>query len=283
MKVTFWMAGALLSFCMMAVGARELSAAIGTSQILFVRGAIGLAVITLTIYLSGDLRLFSSSRIKLHSARNIFHFAGQYGWFVGLSLLPLAEVFALEFTVPIWTLLIAALFLRETVTPKKIGAVVLGSMGVYAILKPGSQAISAPALIVLLSALCFSVAYVFTKALSHTESALTVVFYMCLLQLPISLGFMGTDWVNPNPTQWLWLGTVGISALSAHYCVTSAMKVAEAGIVVTLDFLRLPLIAVVGIVFYNEGFDLALALGAGLMLAGNLMNLSGQTSEQAKM
>jgi drug/metabolite transporter (DMT)-like permease len=275
-RMTAWMAGALLSFCVMAIGARELWGSISTFQILFFRSVVGVLVITLIIYKSGDCRLFSTARIKLHTARNVFHFAGQYGWFVGLGLLPLAEVFALEFTVPIWTLIIAAIFLQESITPRKTLAVIFGAAGVYVILKPGSQVISPASTIVLLAALCFAAAYVFTKSLSNTENPLTVVFYMCLIQLPIGMFLSLSNWVFPNPIQWAWLCAVGLTALSAHYCVTSAMKISEAGIVVTLDFLRLPLIAVVGIVFYNEAFDLALVVGAGLMLFGNLINLSGK-------
>ncbi|MBV1931701.1 MAG: DMT family transporter [Porticoccaceae bacterium] len=271
------MACALLSFCVMAIGARQLWGDINTFQILFFRSVIGVLVTALIIYKSGDSRLFSTARIKMHTARNVFHFAGQYGWFVGLGLLPLAEVFALEFTVPIWTLIIAAIFLKESITPGKTLAVILGAAGVYVILKPGSQVISPASTIVLLAALCFAAAYVFTKSLSNTENPLTVVFYMCLIQLPIGMFLSLSNWVFPNPIQWAWLCAVGLTALSAHYCVTSAMQISEAGIVVTLDFLRLPLIAVVGIVFYNEAFDLALVLGAGLMLFGNLINLSGKT------
>ena len=275
-RMTAWMAGALLSFCVMAIGARELWGSIDTFQILFFRSVIGVLVIALIIYKSGNSSLFSTARIRLHTARNVFHFAGQYGWFVGLGLLPLAEVFALEFTVPIWTLIIAAIFLKESITPRKTLAVILGAVGVYVILKPGSEAISPASTIVLLAALCFAAAYVFTKSLSNTEHPLTVVFYMCLIQLPIGMFLSLSNWVFPYPLQWAWLCAVGLTALSAHYCVTSAMKISEASIVVTLDFLRLPLIAVVGIVFYNEAFDLALVLGAGLMLFGNLINLSGK-------
>ncbi len=184
--------------------------------------------------------------------RNIFHFVGQYGWFLGLGLLPLAHVFALEFTVPLWTLIIAALFLKEGITIKKTIAVFFGVAGVLVILKPGIEIIEPASLIVLVAAIGYSVSHVTTKSLSNTEDTLTVLFYMCLIQLPIGLLLTIHDWVFPDLKQWLWLGVVGITALTGHYCITNAMKLAEAGIVVTLDFLRLPLIAVAGVIFYNE-------------------------------
>jgi len=273
MSVVLWMMGALVSFCLMAVGARELVGEIATFQILFFRSLIGLMVISLIILKTKQLSLFSTKRTKLHIGRNVFHFGGQYGWFIGIGLLPLAEVFALEFTVPIWTVLIAAVFLKERLTVKKVCAVLFGLIGAGVIVKPGAELFNFASLIVLAAAICYSVSYVATKSLSSTENPLTILFYMCLIQLPMGFVFTGTNWVFPNQVQWLWLSVIGLTALSAHYCITHAMKVSEAGVVVTLDFLRLPLIAMVGITFYNESFDIALILGATLMFLGNLINV----------
>ncbi len=273
MGVVLWMTGTLLSFCMMAVGARELAGEINTFQTLFFRSLIGLIVITLVIYGSGRRDLFFTRRRALHIGRNIFHFGGQYGWFTGIGLLPLAEVFALEFTVPLWTLLFAALLLKEGMTGRKVLAILFGIAGVLVIVRPGAGIFDNASLIVLTAAICYAISHVSTKALSDSESPLTVLFYMCLVQLPIGLLFSLSDWRFPNTLQWFWLLVVGISALTAHYCITRAMRLSEAGIVVTLDFLRLPLIAVVGVLFYQEPFESALLLGAGLMLLGNLLNV----------
>ena len=276
MNVWLWMMGCLFSLSLMAIGARELAGQITTSQILFFRSAISLFVITIIMCKSEKTKLFSSKRIKLHFVRNVFHFIGQYGWFLGLGLLPLAHVFALEFTVPLWTLIIAALFLKEDVTIKKIIAVLFGVAGVLVILKPGIEIIESTSYIILIAAMGYAVSHVTTKSLSNTEDSLTVLFYMCLIQLPIGFLLTINNWIFPNLKQWLWLGIVAITALLAHYCITNAMKLSEAGIVVTLDFLRLPLIVGVGVVFYDEAFESAILLGACLMLLGNLINLNSQ-------
>lgn len=280
MNVALWMIGGLVSLSLMAIGARELAGQMTTFQILFFRSVISLVVITLIIYKSKKSRLFSSKRIKLHIVRNVFHFIGQYGWFLGLGLLPLAHVFALEFTVPLWTLVIAALFLKEGITARKIIAVLFGVAGVYVILKPGVEIVDTASIIVLIAAIGYSVSHVTTKALSNTEDSLTVLFYMCLIQLPIGFFLTINDWVFPDLVQWLWLGVVGLTALTAHYCITNAMKLADAGVVVTLDFLRLPLIAVVGVIFYNEAFEIAVIVGASLMLFGNLINLKSSKNKR---
>ena len=268
-----WMSGALVSFCLMAVGARELAGGISTFQILLIRSLIGLAMVTLLLVRTRRLGLFQTHRFRLHLGRNVFHFFGQYGWFLGIGLLPLARVFALEFTTPLWTLVVASLFLRESFTTRKVVAIALGFAGVCLILNPGRDIVSPAALYVIGAAVCYAVAHVSTKALSTTDDALTILFYMCSVQLPLGLLFSWGNWVVPSPMQWVWLVLIGVTALTAHFCITHAMKLADASVVVTLDFLRLPLIAGVGVAFYNEAFQPMLLIGALLMLAGNLLNV----------
>lgn len=276
MIAIIWMTGSLVSFCLMAVAARELAGELSIFQALFFRSAIGLICLSLVYLGIKEKPQLSTNRLKLHSLRNFVHFAGQYGWFMGISLLPLANVFALEFTVPVWTALIAAFFLKETLTQKKIIAICLGLIGVLIIVKPGYGIFELASLIVIGAAMCYAVAYTTTKALMATEAPFSILFYMCLLQLPI--GFIGSidHWVWPEGAQWIWLSLIGMTALTAHYCITKAMGHAEVTVIVTLDFLRLPLVALIGVFLYQEAFELSLILGAGVMLLGNLVNTQGR-------
>jgi len=272
MNTVLWMMGTLASFSFMAIAARELSGTIDTFQILFFRSLLGLIIICLLIFAKKDLSLLSTTRLKQHFARNITHFGGQYGWFLGLSLLPLATVFALEFTVPLWTGIIAAIFLKERITAKKACAILLGLVAVAIIVNPGNDIFNYASLIVLAAAIFYALAYVSSKSLTNTEHPMTILFYMCLIQLPLGLVFTLLNWHTPNFIQWAWLLLVGVTALTAHYCITRAMQLSEVSIVVTLDFLRLPLIALVGIVLYAEDFQITIIVGGALMLLGNLIN-----------
>ena len=272
-KATIWMTGALISFCLLAIGARELSGTMDTLQMLFYRSLTGLLVISGIIIYTSNTDLFKTQHISLHALRNIFHFGGQYGWFVGIGLLPLAEVFALEFTVPFWTALISSLFLKEKFTPVKFIAIVLGMLGVAIIVKPGIAIADSATLIVLAAAICYAISHTSTKLLTVTESPLTILFFMCLLQLPISFCLALFNWTDPVGIQWLWIAVIGLTALSAHYCMSRAMQYAEISAIVIMDFLRLPLIALVGIIFYSENYAISLIIGTLLMLAGNLLNI----------
>ncbi|WP_211215617.1 DMT family transporter [Colwellia piezophila] len=283
MPLFLWMSGALASFCILAIGARELSGQLSVAQSLCIRSAIGL------IFLSGiyffRFRYLNKSRqkllsppqqvkvIKLHLFRNVFHFIAQYGWFFGIGLLPLAEVFALEFTVPIWTLLIASFFLNEKVTTNKVIAIFLGTLGVLVIVQPGYALIDSASIAVLGSAICFAISHTATKALSTSQSPLTILLFMCIIQLPLGLVLSLSTWVWPEGLQWFWLVVIGLSALSAHYCLAKAMQFTEVTTIITLDFLRLPLIALVGVSFYGEAVELPLLVGGALMIIANLIGV----------
>lgn len=267
------MLGALFSFCLMAIAAKELSGILNTFQLLFFRSAIGVLVATSIILFLGKPGYFQTHRFPLHGLRNLFHFAGQYGWFVGIGLLPLAEVFAIEFTVPIWTALIALLFLNEKMTRRKGLALSLGFVGILVIVQPSGEVINWGAMIVLLAAFGYAIAYVATKSLSSSEHPLTIIFYMCTIQFPISLLLALSEWQTPQGIQWVWIALIGITSLSAHYCIANAMKYSDASVVVTMDFLRLPAIALIGAMFYSESLSLSLILGALLILSGNYLNI----------
>ena len=277
--VVLWMTGALLSFSTMAVAIRELSRALSILEILALRSALGLVVL-LAIGLARPalLRGLSISRIKLHLLRNGVHFAAQFAWASSLMLLPLATVFALEFTMPAWTALLATLFLHERMTPSRIGAVVLGFVGVLVIIRPGLDSFRPAALLVLAAAFGYAIALTTTKRLTATDTTFGILFWMNLMQLPMNLA--GSD-----PLFVLKLGTaqiapvigVGIAGLVSHYCLSNAFRAGEATLVVPLDFLRIPLIALVGWSLYGETLDIFVFAGAGLIIAGVLWNLRAET------
>ncbi len=127
----------------------------------------------------------------------------------------------------------------------------------------------------LASALFYAMVHSSTKALASTESISRVVLFMCVVQPPIGLIFSLSGWTWPALAQlsWIsWIVIIGISALSAHYCMTKAMQCAEVTTVLTLDFLHLPTMSVVGAWLYSEDMNISLLIGGGVMLLGNSLN-----------
>lgn len=281
-KTLLWMTGAICSFTLMAVGGRELSASISTAEILFFRSLLCLVTITLIIIITNQMACFKTANIKGQFLRNIFHFLAQYGWFVGLGVLPLAQVFAIEFTVPFWTAIIASIFLKERLSIAKVTAIIVAFTGVLLIVKPPLDSIDITSLIVLGAAVLFACAHSCTKMLSRHDNPLTILFYMCLIQFPLATCLMPANWTMPSSELWPWILIVAFAALSAHFCMTKAMLSSAVTTVVTLDFMRLPMAAIVAWFLYQEPFGILSIFGTLLILIAILINFRVPASKANK-
>jgi drug/metabolite transporter (DMT)-like permease len=270
-----WMAGVLLSFTAMALSIRALGKTLGAFEMLSIRNAFGLLVLSGLAIARPQLRLqLTWRRIRLHGVRNVLSFAGQYGWTLGITLLPFATVFALEFTTPAWVALFAVFLLGERLTASRVGVVVLGLAGIVLILRPGLEGFRPASLLVLGAAVAFAGSAISTKKLTQSETTFAIVFWMNAMQLPLNL--LGSDplfVLKLDAASLLPLLGIALSGLSAHLCLTSAFRYGDATVVYPLDFFRLPLIALIGWSFYGEPLDPMVFAGAGLIIAGVLWNL----------
>lgn len=267
LRGALWMGGAVLSFVLMAIAVRELTRAMGSFEILFLRSAVSLAMMLALLPLVG-LRALRTRRLGLHFLRNALHFGGQYAWVHAIAMLPLATVFAIEFTMPVWAALLAMLLLGERMTSGRALMLALGVVGVLVILRPGFDAVAPAALVMLAGAFCYAAVVIATKPLSRSDSAFAILFYMSAIQLPLGLVPALQEWVTPRPADLPWIVAVGATGLVAHFCLARAFRLAEAMVVVPIDFLRLPLIAVAGMLLYGEPLDPWTLLGAAVIFAG---------------
>jgi drug/metabolite transporter (DMT)-like permease len=283
LRVVLWMTGALLAFSAMAVSIRGLAATLSVMEILALRAALGLMVMAIWAAINPPLRATINPRhLGLHFLRNTVHLGAQYLWASSLLLLPLATVFALEFTTPAWTLLLAVPVLAERMTASRIGAVVLGLVGALVILRPGLQTFRPAALLVLAAAVGLANTLIATKKLTRTDSSFAIIFWMNLIQAP--LAFLASQslfvwklgaWQIPA------IAGIGSAGLIAHYCLANAFRAGDASVVVPLDFMRIPLIAVIGWWLYGETLDVFVFAGAGLIIAGVLWNLRAEARRPA--
>ena len=280
-RVVLWMVGALLSFSVMAVSIRALAkGGLSIFEILAIRSGVALLVLLILLAVRPNLRVHARPRrMGLNLLRNCVHYAAQYAWAVSITILPLAMVFALEFTMPAWTALLAVWLLHERMTPSRAGVVALGVIGVLVILRPGIAGFNPAAILVLLAAFGFAITMITTKQLTATETTFGIVFWMTVIQLPLSL--LGSDpavFVHLETRHILPAFGVGIAGLTSHYCLSNAFRAGDATLVVPLDFMRIPLIAVVGWAFYGERLDIFVLLGALIIVAGVLWNLRSETA-----
>jgi drug/metabolite transporter (DMT)-like permease len=273
LRAALWMAGWLSLMVVIAVAGREAARELAVFQIMALRSLIGLALLYPLVRASGGLAAMRTARPWHHAARNLVHYAAQYGWFVALTMIPLAQVVAIEFTMPIWTACLAVAFLGERMNAWKALAIALGLVGVGLIVRPAAAGLNAGQLIALAAALGFAVSVTLTKSLTGSDSALTVIFWMLVIQSLLGVVPAIAVWRWPTPATWGWVLVVAFCGTFSHYCMARALQHADATTVVPMDFLRVPLTALVGWLVYAERIDLLSVLGASLILFGNLLNL----------
>lgn len=274
-----WMMGAVVSFVAMAVAGREILAEMNTFELMLYRSAIGFAMVAVLLWRSDrGFAQVRSARLGLHLKRNLFHYTGQNLWFYAVAMIPLSQLVALEFTNPIWVALLAPFLLGERLTGARIAGALLGFLGVLVVAQPGSSSLGPGHAAALTAAVCFALNTIFTKQIMRHDSVLCVMFWMTLLQGSASLLLSLPGGIpGPSAATWPWLLVVGLTGLSAHYSLTTALGHAPASIVAPMEFVRLPLIALVGMWVYAEPLRPAIFLGAGLIIAGNLINLRAET------
>ena len=280
MKAIAWMLGAHASFLVMAVSVRELTAEMHAFQMLFVRSAIGVAILAVVISVRGWAQI-RTWRLGVHLGRNLIHFAGQSLWIAGIALLPLATVAAIEFTTPIWGIFLAVLFLGERMNRGRWISLAFGILGILIILRPGVTVVSLGALLMLGCTFCFGATNAITKWLTRSDSPLAIVFYMVLMQTVIGALAAVFVWTPIGARDWPFLLLLGLTGISAHYSLTRALAAADAAFIMPFEFLRLPFVALVGFLVYAEDFELAVLIGAALIFAGNYASLRQETRRAA--
>ena len=279
LKAAVWMLGAIASFSTMAVAGREVSFALDTFEIMLFRSTVGVIIVAFAAIAFGTWRQISREQFSLHFFRNIMHFIGQNLWFYAVTVIPLAQVFALEFTSPIWVILLSPLILGERITLVRAVAALMGFLGVLVVTRPDMAGVNVGVTMAASSAIFFAFTIIFTKRLTRTQSITCILFYLTVLQLGFGLVTAGYDGdiALPNTETLPWLVLIGVAGLLAHFCITNALAIAPATVVVPIDFVRLPVIAIIGMLVYGEALDLWVLLGAGIIFAGNYLNIWSET------
>ena len=275
LKAALWMGGAIASFTLMAVAGRAVQVELTSFQLMFWRSLIGLGVVVALLLASRPgLAQVRTTQPGLHLTRNVVHFAGQNFWFFGIMAIPLSQLVALEFTMPLWVVLLAPIVLGERLTWRAFGLAMVGFVGVLVVAQPGVQPVGMGHLAGLLAALGFALNMMLTKMLMRRDGVLCVLFWMTLLQtvFGLALSFWG-GFVWPSASLIPWLIVVGITGLTAHYSLTTALGLAPASVVAPMEFARLPIIAFVGVWLYAEALDPFVFLGAALIFGANWLNM----------
>jgi drug/metabolite transporter (DMT)-like permease len=277
------MALSIVSFLAMSVAGRATTAELNVFQVLELRSVIGFFILLPLVMMSGGFAAMRTARPLAHVVRNVVHYTGQAAWLYALTLIPLGVLISIEFTTPIWTAILAVGFLGERLNRPKLAAIVLGLIGVVIIVRPGVGSINPGHVIVLGAAACFGISLVLVKSLTRTDSVVRIIFWMLVIQSV--LGFVPAlyFWRNPQIELWPWILLIAFTGMSSHFCMARALVHADATVISPMDFLRVPLSALIGWLLYQEQIDAFTAGGAVLILMGNLLNLQRKAPQPAEI
>ncbi len=267
----------------MAVAGRATTDFLDVFQVMEMRSIIGFFILLPLVLREGGFKAMRTQRPLEHIGRNVVHYAGQFAWLYALTLIPLAQLISIEFTTPIWTAMLAVIFLGEKLNRWKVAAIVLGIIGVAVIVRPGVEKVDPGHLIMLAGAVAFGISVVMVKSLTRTESVVRIIFWMLIIQSIIGLIPAIQTWKSPPVELWPWIVLISFTGMSSHFCMARALSLADATAVMPLDFLRVPLSALTGWLLYSEGIDMFTALGAALILGGNLLNLQRRKPKPAEI
>ena len=271
-----WMGGALLSFTCVAIAGREAYKSLDPWQLMAWRGSFSFILIVLIVLATGKTRQSLATRqLRLHGARGLVHFGAQFSWLYALSLIPLAQLFALEFTSPLWVALLAPWALGERLTMWRIIAAVVGFVGAIVVVQTGTAIkIGTGEILALLSALGFAVSMICTKQLTRQDDSFKILFYMIMVQIvPALCIFAWRGFSLPSANGLFWSLAIAVAGLTAHFSLNQAFQRADAIVVAPMDFLRLPLVALVGVVLYNESLNPMVLAGGAVVVVANLLNM----------
>ncbi len=273
LKAALWMAGWLALMLTMTVAGREATRELDVFQIMEMRSIIGMLLLYPVIRLAGGLRSVRTAMLPRHIGRNVVHYGAQFAWFYALALIPIAQLVSIEFTMPIWTAILAAAFLGERINGWKIAAIVFGLIGVAIIVRPGADTLDIGQLFALFAAIGFGISVALVKSLTRHDSVPTIIFWMLVVQSVLGVAPALAVWQWPSPAVMPWIVVIAFCGAYSHYCMARAMLHADATTVVPMDFLRVPLSALLAWLVYQEGIDVYTVIGAMLILAGNTLNL----------
>ena len=260
-RSALWAALAALSFAIMITAVHYMEGKFDAYEVVFFRALVGLFIVVPIVTRSG-FKAFKTAKMPLHFVRTLFALFAMTSMYYAVAVLPVAQVIALTFLIPLFTTVAAGLVLRENVGIHRWLATLVGFVGAMVIIRPGIIEISASVLLAVLSSAFYAGAWSSVKILTRTESAASTVFWMNVLIIPMAAIPMVFFWVTPDWADVPPILTMAVSGWTAHFCQARAFEGSDASAVMPFDFLRLPLGAVFGYFIFAELIDVWTWVGA---------------------
>jgi len=213
---------------------------------------------------------YKTPNLKIHLTRGFLNIPMMLLGFSALQYIPLEQIKAISFITPIIVVVLSVIFLKEKIYLIRIGALVIGLVGVFVILRPGIVSINIGAYMVLCSCSIWSVVVIITKFAARVDSAFTILSYqytiVTILSLPIALYF----WQTPSSQTIIYLIFAGIAGTIVHLCINTAYKLTELSVLQPVNFSRLLIASLFGFIIFDEFPDIWTIIG-GLIIFSSIL------------
>jgi len=237
--------------------------------IVFWRSLVGIAIMLPWLSRRG-LSAMYTRRLPYHGLRALGTFVSLIALMYAATMMPLADIQAIGFTRPIFTTLLAVVFLAEAMRARRWTATLIGFAGAMVVIRPGLGEVN-PAVFLVLGALAVASGLsIVVKYLSRTDSPDTMTMYLVLLMTPMAFVGALVQWTWPPAADWPWVVAVGVLSTLSQRALARGYHAADASVVVSFDFLWLPIAATIGFVAFGEFPDIWVWVGAGVICAASV-------------
>jgi drug/metabolite transporter (DMT)-like permease len=267
-----WMLVAALTMTLQSAIVKDLGATIDSFEIAFFRGLFGTLLVLPVAIRRLHLRDLSHN-LGLHTGRTIAGVTSLICTFYAFTAMPLADATAIMFTMPVFMIVLAVVFLGESAGWWRTTATLIGFLGVVIVVRPGTAAFDPVSLIALFGALLHAVVGVFVKKMARVEPPELIMLYFSLLATAVF--FLPTlyVWHSPTPGELASLGAVAVLGIVNQVCFIAACRVGEMTVVAPLDYTRLLFAGILGYTAFGEIPDGIAAIGALFIIASGFLIL----------
>ncbi|MGI9419494.1 MAG: DMT family transporter [Geminicoccaceae bacterium] len=264
-----WVVMSCLCIATMASIAKGLGEHLSSFQVAFFRAAFGLALV-LPLVLPLGMKAFRTRRPALLAGRGIAGAVGMMAGFYAVVHMPLAEATAITFTAPLFVVLLAGVFLGETVDRNRWLATIVGFLGVIFLIQPDTGAIETAAIVALIGAMAIAAVKLMLRSLAKQEQALTILLYTSVIMTLVTAAPAWMTWKTPTSAELGLLLVIGILANLGQYCMIRGYKLHEASKLAPLEYSRLIFAILLGAYVFAETPTGTMLTGAALIVFGSL-------------
>lgn len=247
---------------------RELAGQIPAMELVFFRNVIALIVLV-PIVMKQGVGLPSKSQIPVYALRVFFAYSAMVLLFYALARMPIADVYALQYTIPLFTIMLAVIVLKQHADIHSWGACFVGFLGTLIVMRPGIIEITLASLAALTTAFMHAGSNTTIKILARRDNPEVITLWTNFGMLPLALIPTLFLWVTPTASQWPLVIGIGVVSSIGGYCFTRSVSAADARIVQPFQFSRMIFAAAIGWIMFSELPDLWTWIGAAVIFAAS--------------